>query len=138
MASSLQWTEAWTAGHPTTNTGLRITHRPSGYVLIAGRTGSRFVDWPVIATCQTIGAAQYAAWAHVSWTPPEIGWTHIWEAVDRPTDTEYRIVHDESYILRAGRTGQGSQCPVIATCQTLGAAQHAAEGFLSWRPVTRG
>jgi hypothetical protein len=49
MAASLQWTEFWPASHSTTNTGLRINHRPSGYVLIAGRTGPRWLDWPVKA-----------------------------------------------------------------------------------------
>jgi hypothetical protein len=140
MASSLQWTESWTASHRATDTGLRIYHRPSGYVLIAGRTRARWQDWPVIATCQTVGAAQHAAWSHVSWTPPAIDWRHIWEAEDRPTVTSYGIEFKRGvgYVLKAGPTGQDRQWPVIITGQTLGAAQHAAEGFLSWRPVTRG
>jgi hypothetical protein len=138
MAVPLQWTESWTGSNPTTNTGFRIYHRPSGHILIAGRSGSRFQAWPVIATCQTVGAAQHAAWSHVYWTPPPINWTHIWTADDRPTSTSYEIEYDpgRGYLLRAGRTGErAAQWPIIITGQTLGAAQHAAEGFLSWRPV---
>jgi hypothetical protein len=138
MAASRQWTEAWTGSHRPTDTGLRINHRPSGNVLIAGRTRTEWQDWPVIATCQTLGAAQYAAESHLSCKPSDIGWRHIWDADDRPTDTEYRIVYEGGYALRAGRTGRGRDAPAIETYQTLGAAPHAPEGFLCWRPVSRG
>jgi len=130
--------------------GLLVIRRPIlAYASIIGRavtflsqaeSGSRWVDWPVIATCQTVGAAQHAAWSYVSWTPPAIDWHHIWQADDHPTVTSYEIEFKRGvgYVLKAGRTGQDRQWPVIITGQTVGAAQYAAEGFLSWRPVQRG
>jgi len=67
---------------------------------------------------------------------PRPSWEQTWEASDTETNMGLKIVRKPGgYHAFAGRADQF--WIELATFQTLGAAQHTAEAYLTWRPADR-
>jgi hypothetical protein len=62
-----------------------------------------------------------------------LSWEQTWQASDKEMNMDLKIVREAGgYHALAGR---GDKFWVeLGTFQTLGAAQHAAEAYLIWRP----
>jgi hypothetical protein len=65
-----------------------------------------------------------------------LSWEQTWQAADKETNMGLKIIREAGgYHALAGR---GDKFWIeLATFQTLGAAQHAAEAYLAWRPPGR-
>ena len=62
----LSWEQTWQTAGKETDMGLKIIRQPGGYHALAGRADKFWIE---LGTFQTLGAAQHAAEAYLTWRP---------------------------------------------------------------------